>query len=362
MTGTHHIPGLDGVRGLALLTVFACHTYPVLLLGGQIGVDLFFVLSGFLITGILLREAKSTGGIGFKNFYIRRALRLFPALFAMVLIVVVYVALFRKEELHRTLLDAGSIVGYFYNWVRVWAVTDPSIGLQHHFGHLWSLSVEEQFYILWPVLLFAAFRMPNPKWSVLALIVAGIIYPTFARLFLQHSLPTLEIYFRTDLRIDVLMWGALGAWLVVFDEAKRIKIPAVIADISAVAAFVILMAIASYDVAYNGWLNAGGYVPVGFLTAFLIVAVAMGWSRIATWFFDLGFMRWTGKISYGLYIWHLPVFWFAFKAPYALPIPSVIAVVATYIVAALSFYLYEQPFLRLKDRFATKKPAQTALA
>src|SRR5579885_2477102 len=139
-------PWLDGLRGLAILAVFVYHLQ--LITGGFLGVDVFFVLSGFLITSLLLEEWQRRGTISFPRFYMRRALRLLPAFFAFLLACFVYIVIFRPDEVAAFRKEALVAACYVSNWPTLHQVPMPTL------GHAWSLSLEEQFYFLWPLLLY----------------------------------------------------------------------------------------------------------------------------------------------------------------------------------------------------------------
>jgi peptidoglycan/LPS O-acetylase OafA/YrhL len=350
-----HTPALDGVRGIAILVVFATHTQPHLLAGGHIGVDLFFVLSGYLITSILLSEHAQTGSIGLARFYMRRALRLLPALFLMVAVVVAGIAIAKPEQLAMTLGDAQAILLYYYNW---WILVDEHIRPYLHqrfFRHLWSLSIEEQFYIVWPWVLLLALGAARSRRAMVVVLVVGILGPAIARPLLWEGGSALWLYFRTDLRFDLLMWGALGAWLVQGDRlpARESRAGSILAW-GGVGALVGFFAVAMLPVVKSGFLYVGGYSLIGLLAAWVIVAAAAAPPAILKRALEVRFLRWTGKISYGLYIWHIPIFWTVFELELPEILETVIAVGATYLVAGMSFRYWETPFLRMKARYAAK--------
>jgi peptidoglycan/LPS O-acetylase OafA/YrhL len=350
---TERNAALDGVRGIALLLVFACHARPDFLIGGGIGVDLFFVLSGFLITSILLREFDATGKISLARFYARRALRLFPALFLFVAVTIVSVAIFDPASLGIVLGNSLSVVFYCFNWLRN-AALPTSIGIYPHFGHLWSLSVEEQFYLAWPLVMIAALRSRNANWQFSAVIVAGILAPAIARLILyRHEF--LWGYFRTDLRFDMLMWGAGAAWLIARVNFERVAGAFSWAGMVALAT---LIAMAKFNLFATGFLTLGGYTLVGLVSAILIIAGARATSGLVSRILQAGALRYTGKISYGLYIVHVPVFNMIY---HAISIPELaqtaIAIAICYAIAGASFRYWETPFLALKERFESQ-PAQ----
>jgi peptidoglycan/LPS O-acetylase OafA/YrhL len=211
------------VRGIAILLVFAAHTNPVLLSGGKIGVDLFFVLSGFLITSILLQEFRERGTIHLGYFYARRALRLLPALFSVIAFVVIFTWITRPSSLAITIWNAFGAMFYFYNWQIVVAPYPEYLSGRWMFTHFWSLSIEEQFYTTWPLLVLLMLGLRVPLRIRFLIVAAGIVLPEIARLVVLSRDPSLHsvymVYFRTDLHMDGLMWGALAAMLI---EARLI--------------------------------------------------------------------------------------------------------------------------------------------
>jgi peptidoglycan/LPS O-acetylase OafA/YrhL len=340
------VRALDGVRGIAILLVFAVHTSPALLAGGRIGVDLFFVLSGFLISSILLQEFRKTGTINLGYFYMRRALRLLPALFSVIAFVVAYVWINKPDQLTMTLDNAVGAAFYFFNWLMV---TD----LAHHqwmFSHLWSLSVEEQFYIAWPLVVLLLFSYGSPKWLRFAVVIAGIAIPSLARAIAWTNEHSLHLYFRTDLRFDGLMWGALAALLIDAGYYPPSRLRIALRWIAPLA-LIFLFVIASFDGLSNGFLYLIGFSFVGMLSSIIIYSVCFCSGSILNAILEIGALRWIGTISYGLYLWHWPIIlivtgwhkeaWSMMRWEFCL----------TFLVATLSFYFYERPFLRLKDRF-----------
>ncbi|WP_144379114.1 acyltransferase family protein [Mesorhizobium amorphae] len=344
-----HVPSLDGVRGVALLIVMFAHTAPQVFPGGNIGVDLFFVLSGFLITTILLAEFSKTGSISICSFYMKRALRLLPALFLMVALVIAYAALFTPVELPAALGDVPSVVFYFYNWHRVaaWGKTDLFFG----FGHLWSLSVEEQFYILWPLLLLVTLRSRLLFGLVLAV---GITAPACARVLLWEEGPALQLYFRTDLRLDSLMWGATAAWLNLRWNFPR--------SLSAIPLFALIffVVLARYNLLSSGVLYLGGYSVVCFLASIVLIATAQNLSPWLTRILEFSPLCFTGRISYGLYLWHVPVFGMLPHSHSVLANATAIAL--TFAIATCSYYGVEKWFLSRKERWSINAGAVGANA
>ena len=154
LSSVPYLRGLDGMRALAVIAVMVYHANSSWLPGGFIGVEVFFVISGYLITLLLIGEHERSGRVHLGHFYLRRARRLLPALFMMLALVVVYTALFKREELGRLRGDVLAALGYVSNWFQVWVGQGYTADGQFApLRHLWSLAVEEQFYLIWPVLM-----------------------------------------------------------------------------------------------------------------------------------------------------------------------------------------------------------------
>jgi peptidoglycan/LPS O-acetylase OafA/YrhL len=348
------VPALDGVRGIAILLVFAAHTNPVLLSGGKIGVDLFFVLSGFLITSILLQEFRERGTIHLGYFYARRALRLLPALFSVIAFVVIFTWITRPSNLAITIWNAFGAMFYFYNWQIVVAPYPEYLSGRWMFTHFWSLSIEEQFYTTWPLLVLLMLGLRVPLRIRFLIVAAGIVLPEIARLVVLSRDPSLHsvymVYFRTDLHMDGLMWGALAAMLI---EARLIPTGPLRKIIAwgAPLALAGLIAIASQNWLPDGRFGRFGVSLVGLLSAVLIYAAACCPLPFFNAALEYRPLRWIGMVSYGLYLWHWPLIRAAEDTHWGPLSQTILAFGATFAISAFSFYWYEKPFLRLKDRF-----------
>jgi peptidoglycan/LPS O-acetylase OafA/YrhL len=355
------LPALDGVRGIAILLVFAVHTAPQLLVGGRIGVDLFFVLSGFLITSILLQEFRERGSIHLGYFYMRRALRLLPALFSIIAFVIAFTWITHSLDLPITLWNAIGAMGYFYNWQIVVAPFPDYLGGRWMFTHLWSLSIEEQFYTTWPLIVLLLWRFRAPRWAKFSVVAAGIVLPEIARSVLWRYDSSLHsvylLYFRTDLRMDGLMWGALAAMLVDAGLVPTGRLKKLVAWAGPLALSALVL-IAAQEWLYDGRLFLFGFSLVGFVSSTLIYAAACCPLRFFNAALEWPALRWIGKVSYGLYLWHWPMIRVVEGLGLA-PMPTMILdFAATFIISAVSFYWYEKPFLQLKSRFTpASRPA-----
>lgn len=353
---------LDGLRALAVVAIMVVHAGYLLapayadrlLPGGFIGVDLFFALSGFLITTLLIEERATTGQTGLRAFYRRRALRLVPAL-AVVALAHGAWALWVGIDIQRELASLLAIAFYLSNWVQAfgWSIA-PGL------GHTWSLAIEEQFYLVWPpVFLLMARRRPSPR-RVLAGIGALILGVSIWRAFVWTGLRPdwARAYVRTDLRLDALLAGVGLA----FARAHGLLPTALLRRVAPLAWFVFAVGLATIhsddDVMFYG--------------GFSVVAVAsavMVWSAfsapLAVRLLSHPAAVWIGRRSYGLYLWHVPIYFAVGHAGHATlfqesnpgrPWPLIIvvgsSVAATVLAAALSYRFVEQPFLRRKTRGA----------
>jgi peptidoglycan/LPS O-acetylase OafA/YrhL len=307
---------LDAWRGIAILLVLAVHC-DYALAGGWLGVHLFFVLSGFLITTLLLAERRSAGRIDLVGFYRRRALRLVPALFAML---ATYVAAMAIADVVRGDIDLGySVVGaaygagYLVNVVMFFAGPE-AVPLE--LNHLWSLGMEEQFYLVWPIVLVAfAFVRVLRAW-VIALALAAVVVGTGA----AYDLTSIVV-------------GCVAGVLFSFGVVRRI--PMWLAAASLVPMVVLVVSI---DHAYHA---TPPILLFTIPTAVVLLACVLAQDSRLSRAFDLQVLRWFGTISYGLYVWHWPIF---VALGWQLGLPTAV------VVAALSYRYVEQPFLRRKYR------------
>ena len=355
-----YLPSIDSLRALAVLAVIIYHVDVNYLPGGFLGVDLFFVLSGYLISSLIIKEYKKTGSVNLYNFYIRRARRLLPAVYFMITIGLVVMVLFNEVLLRKSHLDA--IFGYIYssNWWYIFHKLDyfDSFGAQSPFKHLWSLAIEEQFYMIFPLLFLLVNRKKKSKdgtyklnknflYVVLGLIIVSLI----AHILLFDINNISRIYFGTDTRAFSLLVGVVGAILYPMERlhAKVTLQQNMVYSVVSLVSIATLITVMIYTSEYNTWLYRGGFLLVAILG--LIVIISSGkqhtlMSRLLS-FKPVVFI---GKISYSLYLWHFPVL--VLTTPVSeIGNPNIffviLRIVLTFAVAIVSYVFVETPIRKL---------------
>lgn len=310
--------GLDGLRAFAVALV-VWHNFGALpftkrfghageLRAGYIGVTVFFTISGFLITHLLIAEWVTTGRIRIVAFYLRRAFRLLPALLVAIAILVATAAT-RHHPWSNTLGAAAAALGYVFNFAAAHApVTRPLGGAG--WGHLWSLSVEEQFYLAWPLLLIAVFSRVSfrPLMAILLFVVAAITTWRTALWFNDASF--FRLYLMTDVRIDAIFVGS--ALAIAVREYPWLRIRASEWRWTVGPSLVALLVLAhrgsgADPAARPGWLLGPGMLIVALLSALIILVVTTSGSGFVDRLLDSGAARAIGRRSYGIYLFHYPV-------------------------------------------------------
>jgi peptidoglycan/LPS O-acetylase OafA/YrhL len=365
-TGPHlaYRPGLDGLRALAVIGVFLYHARPHSdgngwLTGGFLGVDMFFVLSGYLITSLLLVEWETRNRIDLRRFWARRARRLFPALIVVVLAALILDAIFQRSSLAKTRGDAVSSLLYYTNWHLILAnhsyfvrMSNPSL-LQH----LWSLAVEEQFYVIWPLLLVPGLVLLGRKRLPYVVAAAFAGSAALSWLLYKPADPS-RVWYGTDTRAFLLLMGILLA--LVWPAIERMRRAVPLLELFGIAALVTTVLLFRQMQDFSPALWRGGDIAAAFCFAVLIAAVAHPATGIGQ---ALGVapLRWLGERSYGIYLWHLPIILLlrpgvdiSWTGPGVILLQAVIVVSA----AALSFRFVEQPIRTgaLQRRLARHAP------
>ena len=328
------MPGLDGLRAIAVIAVLLYHGQDLTGIssvlepqGGFLGVEVFFVISGFLITALLLREHEMTGTIGLKDFWVRRARRLLPALYVFLAGTIALAALFATDAFDKIRAELLGALFYVSNWLLI--ATDESYfdaaGRPSLFRHLWSLAIEEQFYLIWPLIVIGGLRFGGRR-VLLALTLAAaagstvLLWLLFDRV--EQYGDVTSVYYRTDARAAALLVGAALAmvwrpWrnpkLATGDGSTPSSVMRWGVDVLGVMALGVVIAMqyiftdriiewASYTRLYHG-----GFLALSAATLIVIGAVSVPGSRLG-WALGNPVLRWIGTRSYGLYLWHWPVY------------------------------------------------------
>ena len=355
-----YLPSIDSLRALAVLAVIIYHVDVNYLPGGFLGVDLFFVLSGYLISSLIIKEYRKTGSLNLYNFYIRRARRLLPAVYFMITVGLVVMVLFNEVLLRKSHLDA--IFGYIYssNWWYIFHKLDyfDSFGAQSPFKHLWSLAIEEQFYMIFPLLFLLVNRKKKSKDGTYKLnknflyVVLGLILVSLIAHILLFDINNISrIYFGTDTRAFSLLVGVVGAILYPMEKlhAKVTSQQNIMYSVVSLVSIATLITVMIYTSEYNTWLYRGGFLLVAILG--LIVIISSGkqhtlMSRLLS-FKPVVFI---GKISYSLYLWHFPIL--VLTTPVSeIGNPNIIfvilRVILTFVLASASYVFVETPIRKL---------------
>ncbi len=342
-----YYPSLDGLRTVAVGIVLCAHGGVPWFRSGGVGVDIFFVLSGFLITTILSGERQRTGAINFRNFYARRFLRLAPALVATCAFVAVAKPAF-GEPFPAT--DLALALTYTANWAQAF--------YHHHLtwlNHCWSLAIEEQFYLIWPLVILVVERMARTPAAKAGLLLGGAVFIAVYRAWHVGTWSDERINFGLDTRMDSLMAGAALAYLV--QALPGGKLPdgmgRWLGRAVAPLALVTLFLIPNIVTWYSPWMGWIGYVLVAGLAATVLTDLVAGRSSLLARPLAWGPMVFVGKISYGVYLLHLPVYYAVEKlipeAPLVVRLGWKVGV--SLALATASYYWVERRFLRLKSRF-----------
>jgi peptidoglycan/LPS O-acetylase OafA/YrhL len=351
--GTSYLPGIDGLRAIAVLAVLLFHGGVSTLSGGFLGVEVFFVISGYLITLLLLRERESTGRNDLRAFWLRRARRLLPALAAVVVLTLSYALLFMPAEVAGLRSDALSAGGYFTNWWLIFGDQPyfETMGRPSLLQHLWSLAVEEQFYLLWPVVFAVLMRFGGRRGAFIAIMLGAVAsYWLMGALHSPEAEPS-RVYYGTDTRAGGLLLGAALALL--WDPRRFVRTFSWRARLAANGALVAALAVLAWAfVAVDsgaGWLYPWGFVLVSGATLVALAAATNSATTGSVRFLGSKPMRWAGTRSYGLYLWHWPIFMVT-RPGLDVPFDGVDLLVGRLVLAAvaaeLSYRLIEQPFRR----------------
>lgn len=345
-----YMPGLDGLRAIAVLGIIIYHLNKQWLTGGFLGVDTFFVISGYLITSLLLKEYDDTGIIKLKSFWIRRLKRLLPAVIVLLMVVGTATLLLKSDNIIRVKHDIIAAIFYVSNW---WYIAkDVNYFEQFSFmplKHLWSLAIEEQFYIFFPVILVTLLLTIKKRYKI-GFIFWGVSIISLGLMMFIYSIngDHSRVYFGTDTRLQTLLLGVILAFLwppfkLKNDPPKVVKY--VIDSIGSLS-FIVLILLFFIINDETNWIYDGGFYLISILTLFIIASVVHPSTWIAK-IFSNPVLVFIGKRSYSLYLWHFAVISFVHSYYVDGQIPVYVYFIdisLTIIFAELSYRFIETPF------------------
>ncbi len=351
---THYYPALDGLRGVAILLVVIYHNFGFVnyFSFGWLGVDLFFVLSGFLITNILISSVGKSGYL--RNFYFRRILRIFPLYyFALLLFLFILPIFFHIPNVSYYKDNQFYLWTYLQNWLFIFKITDTS-----SMHHLWSLAVEEQFYLIWPIIILII-RNPKILLILLSLTLSAVIaLRLWAWLNTDANFSYYHLY--TFSRIDGICIGSMVALINYINPAFLRKFTSAIVLFFAILNFIFFFINRMYQFSFP-YLALAGYTTFAMLFGLLVNEAVNGGIRIINFILNVPILKFFGRISYGFYVFHWPIFlistpfisnWLSrFISGYELQVAS--GIIASFIglaISWLSYNYYEKPFLKLKEK------------
>lgn len=374
-----YMPSLDGIRALSVLAVIIYHANKMWLPGGFLGVEVFFVISGYLITLLLLAESEKNGSISLKEFWWRRARRLLPALWVVVLGVVVFAALFQREMLGTLRGDVVAALLYGFNWFQIWVGTSYFTSFEFvPLRHLWSLAVEEQFYLIWPVVMLVVAKFGKRRLPIVSAVFFGlaVVLAIYTALVYQPGTISnigdtpnqfMSLFGQSVSRIDFLFLGTLtrssglllGAalaiwwrpWLLQNSRAGANKLFDFI-GIGGLAALALMMwrfqtVIEGTDEGTVGYdfLFRGGFFLTDLASLAVIAAAVHPSSKILARSLSNPVLVWLGRRSYGFYLFHWPVFQFyrRFAGKGLTPYEFVVLVLFALALTELSYRYIETP-------------------
>jgi peptidoglycan/LPS O-acetylase OafA/YrhL len=350
-TSLGYLPGLDGLRAISVIAVMLYHGDVKGWTGGFLGVEVFFVISGYLITSLLLAERRTTHTNNLRNFYLRRARRLLPALFLVIAACAAYSLLFLPDSVGRLRSDALASIFYFNNW---WQI----IGKQSYFAqagrppllrHLWSLSIEEQFYFIWPsVFILCMRRRVKRVWMVVGALAGAVL--SLVLMWALYQGPPHDpsfVYYSTFTRASgVLIGVALAfAWAPFRFRRRPARSAGLLLDVVGLIGLFELFRFFRHVNTFDAYIYRFGLLWVDLATAAVLAAIVFPRSHLNR-LLGVKPLRWVGLRSYGIYLWHFPIF--AITRP-GLDVPMhgnvllVFRFLITFVIAALSYRFVEQP-------------------
>lgn len=347
-----YITGLDGIRAIAVIMVLAYHLKLALFKSGFLGVTVFFVLSGYLITGILISEVEEEGTIDLKNFWLRRIRRLVPAVMSMAVVIIFVSAVVNRIIFTKGCKDFLASVLGFNNWWQIFNKVSyfEAAGVPSPFTHCWSLAIETQFYLIYPLFLLGIYKLAKSRgegrakrgllFAGVTLLLALISVILMIALFNPQQ-DASRVYYGTDTRAFSLLFGALLAILWEYQMVPRRLSASVNMVLGSVSFAVLLVMTIAINGSSNFWYRGGQFFGT-ILTVLMVYAV----SGRKTWlsrFLSNPVLKWIGDRSYSIYLWHYPIILLISKGIKASWWITLIEIVLSVVLAELSYRFIETP-------------------
>ncbi|MBM0386696.1 acetyltransferase [Staphylococcus pseudintermedius] len=345
-----YMPGLDGVRAVAVIAIIIYHLNPQWLSGGFLGVDTFFVISGYLITSLLLTEYHNTGKIKLMSFWLRRVKRLIPAVLFLVMGVIVLSLIFMPTEIQKVRADSIAAIFYVSNWWYIMQNVDyfEQFAVQP-LKHLWSLAIEEQFYLVFPIVLLSLFSFIRRLKSIRIIFLILLVISMIAMMVLYVPNENVaRVYFGTDTRIQTLLMGVLLAlvWPPFQLKAKVNRQMRTMIDTAGVVGLAILFICFKFVSETNSILYYGGFFLISTVTL-LVIASSVHPSGYFAKFLGNKVFTFIGSRSYSLYLWYYPIIVLIhhqFVQGQIPPLVYVVEILLMVLMAEFSYKFIEQPF------------------
>src|SRR3954451_21275314 len=348
-----YMPGIDALRAIAVLAVFFYHVGAGWMPGGFLGVDVFFVISGYLITALLLSEFRKRDHVSVVAFWLRRARRLLPAVAVMIAVTLILAALLIPSDVARLRGDGLASLFYVNNWHLIFTHQSyfQSFGRPSLFRHLWSLSVEEQFCLLWPLLFAAGMTLFGRK-RLLMGVIAGALLSTLLMIVLFDPFNTNRVFYGTDTRaVGLLVGVALALVWHPNDLREGGRRAGWLLDAIGVVALVLILRDFFIVHDFEPSLYKGGFLLLALFTGALVASLAHPAARLGRVLGNAPLV-WLGLRSYSFYLWHWPVLMLTrphLDVPLSGPFLVILQLGATLLLADLSYRYVEQPFRHRRD-------------
>lgn len=339
-----YICGLDGLRGMAVLMVFAYHLKLPFAKGGLLGVTIFFVISGFLITRLILMEIEATNTMDLKAFWSRRIKRLLPAILVMIAVLIFVSAVFNRVLFTKTCSDLLSVLLGYNNWWQIFNHVSyfENAGVPSPLTHCWSLAIEAQFYLFYPLLLLVLAKCKDREKKI-ALVTATLAFISMALMWIlfDPSKDPSRVYYGTDTRVFSLLLGAFLATVVDMDGVKN-KISNIYREMIGIVSLAVLLYMMVTVDGFSSFLYRGGLGIVSIVTVLLIFSI-LSKDSILSRILDVFPLKCVGERSYGIYLWHYPIILLISGGKKSDWWMILIEILLTVLLSGLSYHFVETP-------------------